>query len=245
MESLDTDAKPKLERDCVHLVHERGMRVCRRRCSYVNAARRTCPSTHWYTQRSCCWHSRHQFHCDFRANGADPCFDWFSVHVQFTSNSSAVLACQRLVCVFVCCLSVFSSSVVCLVFCLVYCVLKTHLAWISFTKQKIEPDKNAIKTKNSVLSLSLFFFELIIIIKWTFCGCKCSCHTRWINNSYLSRIVFFLQQEQQETPSIIMSAVDEIIGYKRSPNEEFYALLNCDEHSSVSVGVQLATECIF
>lgn len=32
-----------------------------------------------------------------------------------------------------------------------------------------------------------------------------------------------------------MSAVDEIIGYKRSPNEEFYALLNCDEHSSVSV----------
>lgn len=39
-----------------------------------------------------------------------------------------------------------------------------------------------------------------------------------------------------------MSAVDEIIGYKRSPNEEFYALLNCDEHSSVSVG---STDCIF
>lgn len=32
-----------------------------------------------------------------------------------------------------------------------------------------------------------------------------------------------------------MSAVDEIIGYKRSPDEDFYALLNCDEHSSVSV----------
>lgn len=32
-----------------------------------------------------------------------------------------------------------------------------------------------------------------------------------------------------------MSAVDEIISYKRSPNEEFYALLNCDEHSSVSI----------
>lgn len=39
-----------------------------------------------------------------------------------------------------------------------------------------------------------------------------------------------------------MSAVDEIIGYKRTPDEDFYALLNCDEHSSVSV---LMLKCIF
>lgn len=31
-----------------------------------------------------------------------------------------------------------------------------------------------------------------------------------------------------------MSAVDAIINYKRSPNEDFYALLHCDENSSVS-----------
>lgn len=31
-----------------------------------------------------------------------------------------------------------------------------------------------------------------------------------------------------------MSAVDEIINYKRSPDEDFYALLHCDEHSNVS-----------
>lgn len=44
-----------------------------------------------------------------------------------------------------------------------------------------------------------------------------------------------------------MSAVDEIIGYKRSPDEDFYALLNCDEHSSVSVVlfcVPRKTKCI-
>ncbi len=31
-----------------------------------------------------------------------------------------------------------------------------------------------------------------------------------------------------------MSAVEEIINYKRSPDEDFYAILNCDETSSVS-----------
>lgn len=31
-----------------------------------------------------------------------------------------------------------------------------------------------------------------------------------------------------------MSAVDEIINYKRSPDEDFYGLLNCNEHSTVS-----------
>uniref|UniRef100_A0A1B0CQR3 Putative molecular chaperone n=1 Tax=Lutzomyia longipalpis TaxID=7200 RepID=A0A1B0CQR3_LUTLO len=30
-----------------------------------------------------------------------------------------------------------------------------------------------------------------------------------------------------------MSAVDEIIAFKKNPDEDFYALLNCDEHSSV------------
>jgi len=30
-----------------------------------------------------------------------------------------------------------------------------------------------------------------------------------------------------------MSAVEEIINYKRSPDEDFYAILNCDESSSV------------
>lgn len=32
----------------------------------------------------------------------------------------------------------------------------------------------------------------------------------------------------------IMSAVDEILSYKRNPDEDFYAMLNCDENSSVS-----------
>lgn len=31
-----------------------------------------------------------------------------------------------------------------------------------------------------------------------------------------------------------MSAVAEIINYKKSPDEDFYAILNCDESSSVS-----------
>lgn len=31
-----------------------------------------------------------------------------------------------------------------------------------------------------------------------------------------------------------MSAVEDIINYKRSPDEDFYAILNCDESSSVS-----------
>lgn len=31
-----------------------------------------------------------------------------------------------------------------------------------------------------------------------------------------------------------MSGVDEILSYKKNPDEDFYALLNCDEHSSVS-----------
>ncbi|XP_059621022.1 J domain-containing protein [Phlebotomus argentipes] len=30
-----------------------------------------------------------------------------------------------------------------------------------------------------------------------------------------------------------MSAVDEIIAYKKNPDEDFYALLNCDENSTV------------
>jgi hypothetical protein len=31
-----------------------------------------------------------------------------------------------------------------------------------------------------------------------------------------------------------MSNVDEILSYKKNPDEDFYALLNCDESSSVS-----------
>lgn len=31
-----------------------------------------------------------------------------------------------------------------------------------------------------------------------------------------------------------MSGVDEILSYKKNPDEDFYALLNCDENSSVS-----------
>lgn len=38
-------------------------------------------------------------------------------------------------------------------------------------------------------------------------------------------------------PSEIMSAVDEIINYKRSPDEDFYAILNSNEHSSVSIDI--------
>lgn len=30
-----------------------------------------------------------------------------------------------------------------------------------------------------------------------------------------------------------MSAVDEILSYKKNPAEDFYAMLNCDENSSV------------
>lgn len=30
-----------------------------------------------------------------------------------------------------------------------------------------------------------------------------------------------------------MSAVDEILTYKKDPDSDFYALLNCDENSSV------------
>lgn len=37
-----------------------------------------------------------------------------------------------------------------------------------------------------------------------------------------------------------MSGVDEILSYKKNPNEDFYALLNCDEHSSVSAARQFA-----
>lgn len=31
-----------------------------------------------------------------------------------------------------------------------------------------------------------------------------------------------------------MSAVDEIISYKRNPDEDYYGMLNCDENSTVS-----------
>ena len=31
-----------------------------------------------------------------------------------------------------------------------------------------------------------------------------------------------------------MSGVDEILSYKKNPDEDFYGLLNCDENSSVS-----------
>lgn len=31
-----------------------------------------------------------------------------------------------------------------------------------------------------------------------------------------------------------MSNVDEILSYKKNPDEDFYALLNCDESSTVS-----------
>lgn len=31
-----------------------------------------------------------------------------------------------------------------------------------------------------------------------------------------------------------MSAVDEILSYKKNPDEDYYAILNCDESSSVS-----------
>lgn len=31
-----------------------------------------------------------------------------------------------------------------------------------------------------------------------------------------------------------MSAIDEIVGYQRNPDEDFYGMLNCNEHSTVS-----------
>lgn len=31
-----------------------------------------------------------------------------------------------------------------------------------------------------------------------------------------------------------MSAIDEIIGYKKNPDEDLYGMLNCNEHSTVS-----------
>lgn len=31
-----------------------------------------------------------------------------------------------------------------------------------------------------------------------------------------------------------MSGIDEILSYKKNPDEDFYAMLNCDENSSVS-----------
>lgn len=31
-----------------------------------------------------------------------------------------------------------------------------------------------------------------------------------------------------------MSGVDEIINFKRNPDEDYYGLLNCDENSTVS-----------
>lgn len=34
-----------------------------------------------------------------------------------------------------------------------------------------------------------------------------------------------------------MSAVDDIISYKRTPDEDFYAILNCNEHSTVSLNI--------
>lgn len=34
-----------------------------------------------------------------------------------------------------------------------------------------------------------------------------------------------------------MSNVDEILSYKKNPDEDFYALLNCDESSSVGITI--------
>lgn len=31
-----------------------------------------------------------------------------------------------------------------------------------------------------------------------------------------------------------MSGIDDILSYKKNPDEDFYAMLNCDENSSVS-----------
>lgn len=36
-----------------------------------------------------------------------------------------------------------------------------------------------------------------------------------------------------------MSAVDSIINYKRNPDEDFYAMLNCDESSTVSTKIMI------
>lgn len=33
------------------------------------------------------------------------------------------------------------------------------------------------------------------------------------------------------------TSVDAIIGYKRSPEEDFYKILNCDEHSTVGAEI--------
>jgi hypothetical protein len=44
-----------------------------------------------------------------------------------------------------------------------------------------------------------------------------------------------------------MSNVDEILSYKKNPDEDFYALLNCDESSSVSSNeiIKLGEKCCF
>lgn len=31
-----------------------------------------------------------------------------------------------------------------------------------------------------------------------------------------------------------MSAIDKIVGYQKNPDEDFYLMLNCNEHSTVS-----------
>ena len=32
-----------------------------------------------------------------------------------------------------------------------------------------------------------------------------------------------------------MSAIDQVMNFKKSADDDFYALLNCDEHSTVSI----------
>lgn len=36
-----------------------------------------------------------------------------------------------------------------------------------------------------------------------------------------------------------MSGVDEVMSFKKNPDEDFYALLNCDENSTVSIYIQI------
>lgn len=47
--------------------------------------------------------------------------------------------------------------------------------------------------------------------------------------------VLFVRSHHPTQDIKMSTAVDAIIGYKRTPDEDFYAILNCDEHSSVNL----------
>lgn len=47
--------------------------------------------------------------------------------------------------------------------------------------------------------------------------------------------MLFCGSSSRSSTDLRMSAIDEIIGYKKNPDEDLYGMLNCNEHSTVSV----------